>query len=96
MGIADEYERKANALKARITTLRNFMSSSNYTSEVSSNIFSKDSNQQSQDLASTQRTIDTPKIEPDWTAINKLKAKNDAMEAKAAEMDVLRTKFQKK
>ena len=39
------------------------------------------------------RVSDTPKIEPDWEAINKLKAKNDALEAKANEMDALKAKL---
>ena len=34
-----------------------------------------------------------PIVEPDWGAINKLKAKNDALEAKANEMGALKAKL---
>ena len=33
------------------------------------------------------------KIEPDWDAINKLKAKNDAAEAKSAELNAMKAKL---
>ena len=33
------------------------------------------------------------KIEPDWDAINKLKEKNDAMEAKSAELNAMKAKL---
>ena len=39
------------------------------------------------------RVSDTPKIEPDWDAINKLKEKNDAMEAKSAELSAMKAKL---
>ena len=39
------------------------------------------------------RVSDTPKIEPDWDAINANIAKNDAMEAKAAEMAAMKAKL---
>ena len=39
------------------------------------------------------RVIDTPKIEPNWDAINANIAKNDAMEAKAAEMSAMKAKL---
>ena len=39
------------------------------------------------------RVSDTPKIEPDWDAINKLKEKNDAMEAKSAELNAMKAKL---
>ena len=39
------------------------------------------------------RASDTPKIEPDWDAINKLKEKNDAMEAKSAELNAMKAKL---
>ena len=39
------------------------------------------------------RVSDTPKVEPDWDAINKLKAKNDAMEAKSAELNDMKAKL---
>ena len=39
------------------------------------------------------RASNTPKIEPDWDAINKLKEKNDAMEAKSAELNAMKAKL---
>ena len=39
------------------------------------------------------RVSDTPKIEPDWDAINKLKEKNDAIEAKSAELNAMKAKL---
>ena len=42
------------------------------------------------------RVSDTPKIEPDWDAINANIAKNDAAEAKAAELNAMKAKLMKK
>ena len=39
------------------------------------------------------RASDTPKIEPDWDAINANIAKNDEREAKAAELSVMKAKL---
>ena len=42
------------------------------------------------------RVSDTPKIEPDWDAINANIAKNDEREAKAAELNAMKAKLMKK
>ena len=39
------------------------------------------------------RASDTPKIEPDWDAINANIAKNDEREAKAAELSAMKAKL---
>jgi hypothetical protein len=84
----NEYQRQAAAIKARITSLRSRLSlgiESYKTSEV----------QRDQDPAQGEPPPArvAPKIEPDWDAIAKLTAENDAKEAKANELDAMRAKL---
>ena len=84
----DEYQRQAAAIKARITSLRSRLSlgiESYKTSEVQRDQHSPEGE------PPTARV--EPKIEPDWDAIAKLTAENDAKEAKANELDAMRAKL---
>ena len=84
----DEYQRQAAAIKARITSLRSRLSlgiESYKTSEVQRDQHSPEGE------PPTARV--EPKIEPDWDAIAKRTAENDAKETKDAEMVALKEKL---
>ena len=83
-----DYKKRSADIKARIAALRSRLASGNESFE--------------DPLAqrvryTTERPTETarvhPRPEPDWDAIAKLTAENDAKEAKAAEMDAMKAKL---
>jgi hypothetical protein len=86
--MVDEYQRQAAAIKARISALR---------SGIAGGLESYKAPQTQRDQYTTERPQEEkrvePRIEPDWDAIEKRVAENDAKEA---EMEALRSKFNKK
>ena len=89
--MVDEYQRQAAAIKARIAALR---------SSLASGLESYKAPQTQRVQYTTERPAEAarvePRVEPDWDAIEKRVAENDAKEAKADEMEALRSKFNKK
>tara|TARA_R110000822_G_scaffold66857_4_gene163157 strand:+ start:665 stop:937 length:273 start_codon:yes stop_codon:yes gene_type:complete len=84
----NEYERTAQSLKARITALR---------SSLASGLESFKAIEIQRVVNTPQRSKEEkrvePKVEPDWDAIAKRTAENDAKEAKDAEMVTLKAKL---
>jgi hypothetical protein len=84
----NDYQRTAANLRARIAALR---------SRLSLGIESFEDTQaprvQYSAKRPTQETRVESRVEPDWDAINRLKATNDAKEAKEAEMSAMKAKL---
>ena len=84
----NEYERTAQSLKARIAALR---------SSLASGLESFKAIEIQRVVNTPQRSKEEkrvePKVEPDWDAIAKRTAENDAKEAKDAEMVTLKAKL---
>ena len=87
----DDYERHAASIRARIAALR---------SSLAGGLESYKAPQTQRVQYTTERPAEAarvePRVEPDWDAIEKRVAENDAKEAKADEMEALRSKFNKK
>ena len=83
-------ERHAASIRARIAALR---------SSIAGGLESYKAPQAQRVQYTTKRPKEEKRVEtrvePDWDAIAKRTAENDAVEAKAAEMNSLRAKFQK-
>ena len=86
--MVDEYQRQAAAIKARIAALR---------SSLASGLESYKAPQTQRVQYTTERPAEAtrmePRVEPDWDAIAKLTAENDAKEAKAAELTAMKAKL---
>ena len=87
-----DYSEKVAELRARIAALRSRIGS-NYESfegiEAQQLVA-----RESREVAEPQKNVGpTPKIEPDWEAINRLKEQNDAREAKEAELSAMKAKL---
>jgi hypothetical protein len=84
----DDYERHAASIKARIAALR---------SSLASGLESYKAPQTQRVQYTTERPAEAtrvePRVEPDWDAIAKLTAENDAKEAKAAELIAMKAKL---
>jgi hypothetical protein len=89
--MAIDFEKEAASLRARIASLR---------SRISLGIESFEATQVQGIQYTTERPAEEkrmePRVEPDWDAINKLKAMNDAKEAKEAEMAAMKSKLTRK
>ena len=87
----DDYERHAASIRARIAALRSSLAGGleSYKAPQARRI------QDTAERPQEEKRVE-PRIEPDWDAIEKRVAENDAKEAKAAEMEALRSKFNKK
>ena len=86
--MVDEYQRQAAAIKARISALRSGIAGGleSYKAPQARRI------QDTAERPQEEKRVE-PRIEPDWDAIEKRVAENDAKEA---EMEALRSKFNKK
>ena len=84
----DDYERRAASIKARIAALR---------SSIAGGLESYKAPQTQRVQYTTERPAEAtrmePRVEPDWDAIAKLTAENDAKEAKAAELIAMKAKL---
>jgi hypothetical protein len=84
----DDYERHAASIRARIAALR---------SSLAGGLESYKAPQTQRVQYTTERPAETarmePRVEPDWDAIAKLTAENDAKEAKAAELIAMKAKL---
>ena len=89
--MVDEYQRQAGAIKARIAALRSGIAGGleSYKAPQARRI------QDTAERPQEEKRVET-RIEPDWDAIERRVAENDAKEAKADEMEALRSKFNKK
>jgi hypothetical protein len=84
----DDYERHAASIRARIAALR---------SSLAGGLESYKAPQTQRVQYTTERPAEAarmePRVEPDWDAIAKLTAENDAKEAKAAELTAMKAKL---
>jgi hypothetical protein len=84
----DDYERHAASIRARIAALR---------SSLAGGLESYKAPQTQRVQYTTERPAEIarmePRVEPDWDAIAKLTAENDAKEAKAAELIAMKAKL---
>ena len=84
----DDYERRAASIKARIAALR---------SSIAGGLESYKAPQAQRIQDTTERPAPAarvePRVEPDWDAIAKRTAENDAREAKANEMNEMKAKL---
>ena len=84
----DDYERHAASIRARIAALR---------SSLAGGLKSYKAPQTQRVQYTTERPAEAarvePRVEPDWDAIAKRVAENDAKEAKAAELTMMKAKL---
>ena len=86
-----DYAKRSADIKARIASLRSSIAGGleSYKAPQAQRI------QDTAERPKEEKRV-KPRVEPDWDAIAKRVAENDAKEAKAAEMEALRSKFNKK
>tara|TARA_R110000868_G_scaffold198623_1_gene445217 strand:+ start:406 stop:684 length:279 start_codon:yes stop_codon:yes gene_type:complete len=84
----DDYEDRVAAIRARIAALRSRLASGNESFEdpLAQRI------QYTTERPKEEKRVE-PRVEPNWDAIAKLTAENDAKEAKAAELTAMKAKL---